>query len=138
MEQWKSIEGYGGRYQISDQGRFLSFGRNMKTPTLLKYDIMDNGYAKVYLYKDKKRTMHYAHRLVAEAFLPNPDNRPEVNHEDANRLNNAVSNLKWVTSKENTEHSISHGLRHPEVTKMRKRIKELERENARLTKVAGD
>jgi len=137
MEEWKSIEGFSGRYQVSNQGRFLSFGRNLNTPTLLKIDVMSNGYAKVYLYKNKKRIMHYAHRLVAQHFLPNVDNKPEVNHKDGNRLNNAVGNLEWSTAKENTQHALTHGLRHPKVVEMRKRIKELEREVETLKTAGG-
>lgn len=71
------------------------------------------GYLAVDLYKDGERKTKRIHRLVAEAFLPNPDNKPEVNHIDGNRYNNDVSNLEWVTSKENCRHAWDNGLMKP-------------------------
>ena len=120
-EKWIEVQGYDGRYEVSNLGNFRNFeGRR------LAIDYMKNGYGKVYFYKNKKRNMYYAHRVVAEHFVPNPEGKPEVNHDNSIRHDNRATNLKWSTSKENTQHAIKHGLRHPEVVKMRKRIKELE------------
>jgi len=66
-----------------------------------------DGYKMIWLITDGKSKKFRVHRLVAEAFIPNPDNKPEVNHIDGNRTNNTVTNLEWVTSKENTDHYIS-------------------------------
>lgn len=72
-----------------------------------------NGYLSVDLYSDGKRKTKSVHRLVAETFLPNPDNKPEVNHIDGNKYNNDVSNLEWVSSKENCRHAWDNGLIKP-------------------------
>lgn len=71
------------------------------------------GYLCVDLYEDCNRVTRRVHRLVAEAFVPNPDNKPEVNHKDGNKLNNSADNLEWVTKKENCRHAWNNGLVHP-------------------------
>lgn len=70
-----------------------------------------NGYLRVYMRnsKNNKRMDRYIHRLVAEAFIPNPENKPEVNHKDCNPANNKVKNLEWATRKENLNHSMKNG-----------------------------
>ncbi len=62
------------------------------------------GYLRVYLYKDGKRKHHKVHRLVAHAFIPNPENKGQINHKDGNKKNNSVTNLEWVTDEENKLH----------------------------------
>lgn len=69
-----------------------------------------NGYKHIDLYADGKRSIKRVHRLVAEAFIPNPDNKPDVNHIDGNKLNNSVDNLEWVTKSENMQHAFRTGL----------------------------
>ena len=110
-EKWKDIAGYDGLYQVSDKGNVRSHKR---TPgMILKQSPTNCGYMKVQLYKNAKGKMHYVHRLVAQAFLPNPQGKSEINHIDGNKTNNALSNLEWSSRSENQLHAIDHGLREP-------------------------
>lgn len=110
-EEWKDIEGYGGMYQVSNKGRVRSWANNRhgksNKSTILKPIKMQCGYYAVSLGRSKRE---YIHRLVASAFIPNSKNKPEVNHKDANKLNNDQSNLEWVTSSENKSHAKKSGL----------------------------
>ena len=95
----KDVKDYEGLYAIDENGNVWSYkSRKYLKPTLAR------GYLKITLYKDGKRKDFYIHRLVAEAFIPNPDNKPQVNHLDENKLNNSVSNLEWATAKENSNY----------------------------------
>lgn len=96
----KQILGY-RNYFIYDNGDVL----NSATNKILKGSIGEHGYKYYRLSKDNKKQMFYAHRLVAEYFLDNPDNLPVVNHKDGNKLNNNVTNLEWTTYSENTAHA---------------------------------
>lgn len=104
-EIWKDIKGYEGLYQVSNLGDV----RNHKGKVLSKLKNNGNGYLISCLCKEGKQTNHYKHRLVAEAFIPNPENKPAVNHIDADRSNNKVDNLEWVSTKENIHHTIKLG-----------------------------
>lgn len=111
MEEWKDIQGYEGIYMISNLGNVKGF--KYKTgfkEHLLKPMHDKNGYCKVSLYKNRKMRMVSIHRLVAEAFIPNLENKPQVNHIDGDKDNNSVYNLEWCTNKENIEHAIKTGL----------------------------
>lgn len=116
-EIWKDVPNYERLYQVSNQGnvKSLSFGaRNIKhsnVERLLSCSMSNLGYRKVELYKNGKSKMFYVHRLVANSFIPNPDNKPQVNHKDGNKSNNRVENLEWVSAKENISHAISTGLK---------------------------
>ena len=104
-EIWRDIDGYDGLYKVSNFGRIKSLeridnqGRIVKEK-LLTYDASRTYYA-VTLSKNGKSTRKSVHRLVAEAFLPNPDNLPQVNHKDEDKHNNAVDNLEWITVADN-------------------------------------
>ena len=74
---------------------------------MLKLNLRSNGYYYVVLYKNAKRASKTVHRLVAETFIPNPDNLPEVNHKDENKLNNNVNNLEWCDNKYNVNYSVA-------------------------------
>lgn len=125
LEVWKDIPNYEGLYQISNLGnvKSLCFGaRNIKKSNIVKllHQSRNNlGYHKVQLYKDGKSKMFYVHRLVAMSFIPNPDNKPQINHKDGNKDNNTIDNLEWVTSKENLRHAVETGLRQPSQMKGR-------------------
>lgn len=100
LEQWKPVPGYEGLYEVSNQGQ-------VKGPKgFIKPKIQYNGYARTELWKKGLRYRPSIHRLVAEVFIPNPENKPQVNHLDGNKLNNNVSNLEWCTVQENLLHSV--------------------------------
>lgn len=107
MEQWRKVEGYNGRYLVSTDGRVKS----SKSGRILTQGITHRGYMKVHLCDSDKERNVFVHRLVAEAFIPNPENKPQVNHIDGNKLNNNVENLEWSTPLENVRHSWKNGLR---------------------------
>lgn len=112
-EVWKDIPNYYG-YQVSNMGRVKSLGNksNHLGEILLKQSTV-LGYKTICLYRESKAKALKVHRLVAEAFLPNPNVLPMVNHKDGNKTNNIVSNLEWCTAKENTAHAIKTGLQPP-------------------------
>ena len=99
MEEWKDIEGY--EYEISKSGQV----RNKQTNKILKNHFGKRGYYTVQLHKDKKVRMYYIHRLIAQAFIPNPSNKKFVDHIDRNRKNNSINNLRWVNSIENAQNN---------------------------------
>lgn len=105
VEIWKDIPNYEGLYQISNKGRVKSFRQSSKlgkvAEYILKPSVANNGYCQVTLYDNTIRKKFLIHRLVANAFLPNPNNLPQVNHKDENRLNNNVENLEWCTAEYN-------------------------------------
>ncbi len=99
-EIWKDVVGYEGLYKVSNKGRLYSIKRKRKmNPTISK-----NGYKRVKLYINGKFKTVFVHRIVAKAFLNNPENYPVVNHLDENKLNNNVENLQWCTQKQNVNH----------------------------------
>lgn len=111
-EEWRDIEGYEDIYQVSNFGRVKSLtrlGSNNRIfyGTVRKPVIDKNCYCIVTLCKDGKTKNQFIHRLVAQAFLPNIDNLPVVNHKDENKQNNCVDNLEWCTVKYNTNYGTS-------------------------------
>lgn len=103
VEEWRPVVGYEGLYEVSDWGNV----RN-RYSKVLKAGNNGNGYCYVCLCKNGSKNNNYVHRLVAEAFIPNPDNLPEVNHIDENKSNNAYCNLEWCDRKYNLEYSSVH------------------------------
>lgn len=110
-EVYKDIKGYEGKYMVSNFGHVKSMNYlNKRKPRVLVPIKHHLGYLLVHLGFNKIKMIH---TLVAEAFIPNPDCKKFVNHIDGNKQNNHVSNLEWVTSKENMNHAIRTGLRDP-------------------------
>ena len=108
MEVYKDVVGFEGLYQVSNKGNVKSLINNkgLKREKILN-PIIGNGYKRVRLFKDKKNKLYTIHRLVAEAFIPNPNNYPCVNHKDEDRTNNNVDNLEWCTHKYNSNYGTS-------------------------------
>lgn len=116
MEIWKDVVGYEGLYQVSSYGNVKSVkrartihdkrGRDFEAPIPEKIlsTTQKNRYLGVMLYRNNEKKRHLVHRLVAEAFVPNPNNLNEVNHIDENTKNNNAFNLEWVTHKQNMNH----------------------------------
>lgn len=112
-EIWKDCKHYEGLYQVSNYGRVKGLKRTIickngvEKPIEEKYITQHdngNGYLFVNLYKHNKSKREYVHRLVAMAFIPNPENKPTVNHKDEDKQNNHVDNLEWMTYKENNNY----------------------------------
>ena len=99
-EVWKDVDGYGGLYKVSNLGRVMSFHKDPKGIIMNPSNISGN-YKRVELHYNNKHKLGLVHRMVAQAFLPNPDNLPEVNHRDEDPSNNNVDNLEWITHKDN-------------------------------------
>lgn len=122
-EIWKDVVGWEGLYIVSNLGNIRSLDRRIKGPQpngrlikgKLRKILISNGYASVNLIDKQtgRSTRNSVHRFVAEAFIPNPENKPCVNHIDGNKQNNHVSNLEWCTYKENSEHAFRTGLSKP-------------------------
>lgn len=102
-EIYKDIKGYEGLYQVSNLGnvKSLNYNKTGKEKTLIPH-ITGSGYLSISL---GRKYRQYIHRLVAEAFIPNPNNLETVNHKDENKQNNSVQNLEWMTNKENVQYS---------------------------------
>ena len=114
--RWKDIEGFEGLYQVSDTGEVRGLdrkttGRKNRTikGTVLRKGKTSTGYLMVALSRNGKQTICKVHRLVAKAFIENPQNKPHVNHIDNNPLNNNVENLEWCTQAENVAHAYKIG-----------------------------
>lgn len=115
MEEWKSIKGYEGYYEVSNLGRIR------RLPTIIKYrncglrkypgkvllqELTSDGYLRVVLSKNNLKQRFMGHRLVAQSYIPNPCNYLYVNHINGNKSDNRVENLEWCTQEENEQHSV--------------------------------
>ena len=118
-EKWKPVKGFKGLYEVSNLGNVKSLTREVYCPAtknhkaftyikkgrILKPDKLKDGYCQVYLFKNGKGVFRKVHRLVAEAFIPNPKKKPQVNHINGIKHDNRAENLEWVTVSENTFHA---------------------------------
>lgn len=113
MEEWKDVKGYEGIYKVSKNGEIKSLAREIRKKERLVRNVKDRillnyrdkrGYNTICLAKDRKNTTKLIHRIVAESFIPNPKNKPQVNHINEIKHDNRVENLEWTTSKENVNH----------------------------------
>lgn len=132
-EEWRDVVGYEGYYKVSNRGRILSLvGWNGHT--YVKREKIINGWVQkthrnkhykrrvVSLSKDGKKEEWKVHRLVAKAFIENPENYPTINHKDGNPLNNCVGNLEWCDQKQNVQHAYDTGLRRSNIHKYKHEI----------------
>lgn len=101
-----AIRGFDFDYEVTDKGQFISHARYLNHNLPMKLHLSKDGYQCVGLIKNGKSTAHRVHRIVACAFIPNPENKPYINHIDGNKTNNCVENLEWCTQKENAYHAI--------------------------------
>jgi len=111
LEVWKDVVGYEGLYQVSNLGNVKSLGNEFsRKERLLKLSFQSKGYLTVVLQKDAKRKMVLVHRLVAEHFIPNIYNKPQINHINGIKTNNRIENIEWVSHRENLDHAINNDL----------------------------
>ena len=121
MEEWRDVEGYEGTYQVSNEGNGRSLDRIVqmknrwgtltevtKKGKILKKNLYPNGYEFFSFYKNGELKQLLVHRVVAKAFIPNPNNYPEVNHKDECKTNNTVDNLEWCTHQYNNVYNEKH------------------------------
>ena len=114
QEQWKPIQEFNGEYEVSNLGRVRSMKRYYGVVgRIMPQTIQRTGYYAVTFHMNNKAYCRKVHRLVIEAFTPNPDSLPCINHIDGNKLNNHVSNLEWCTYQHNMQHAVRTGLTHP-------------------------
>ena len=116
-EQWVDIAGYEGFYQVSSLGRIKTVERyeaekNRIIRERIRVPVAVHGYLYCELWKCGKHKRYAIHRLVATAFIPNPDGKPQVNHLDGDKTNNSVANLEWCTASENERHAYGTELTH--------------------------
>ena len=114
-EVWRDIPEFEGYYQVSNLGRVKSLigwnGRKyINRERIIKPTLTSTGYYKVDLKKNGKRKVYKLHRAIAQAFIPNPERKPFINHIDGNPLNNDIANLEWCTNQENIRHGYKLGL----------------------------
>ena len=107
MEVWREIPDTDGKLLVSDQGRVKSMLRDGR---ILKTQRDKKGYHRLRVTISRVKRSYKVHRLVAEAFIPNPEGKPQVNHIDGNKDNNTAANLEWVTNIENCHHALGAGL----------------------------
>jgi len=119
MEIWKDAKGFEGYYEVSNYGNvrrkkcetIYKDGRVAHfSETVLKQSENKKGYLRVYLSMKSKKITKAVHRIVAETFIENPENKQTVNHIDLNKKNNRVENLEWMTNKENMQHAFRNGV----------------------------
>lgn len=119
IEIWRDVVGYEGQYLISSLGRIKGIDRiarrgnfSVRVPGLIKkVSINNRGYYSITLCKDARYRHFVIHKLVAQAFIPNPENKEYINHKDGNKLNNNINNLEWCTVSENNQHAYDIGLK---------------------------
>lgn len=139
MEIWKDVKGYEGIYKISNFGNVKSLERLKKSKgnstrvvneRILKYNTNIFGYKYVILCKESKNKCFLIHRLIGIAFIPNPENKPQINHINGIKTDNSISNLEWCTQQENSIHAFKTGLMHhnPKVGERHGRSKLTEKE----------
>lgn len=136
-EVWSDVKGYEGYYQVSSYGKVRSLDRTDSIGRMIRGKVRkprpdSYGYLQVGLYKGGDEIKWLVHRLVAEAFVINSDNKIEINHLDGNKLNNKANNLRWCTRSENIKHSYSAGLRKTKRMHPRHKVKQVTQQGEAL------
>lgn len=144
-EIWKDISGFENYYQVSNLGRVKSLSRQIyngkgyytSSEKILKGHVITNGYIQVEFKKDNKRYLKLVHRLVAETFIPNLKNLPQINHIDGNKQKNNIENLEWCTNSENQIHAYHMGLnKHSKKAgKPKRKVVKINIENNKIIKI---
>ena len=143
-EVWKQVAEFKGLYEVSNLGRVKSLPKKFKTygglRTIWKKEkilvnVEKKHYIELCLTKNRKQYNRKMHRLVATAFIPNPNNKPQINHKDGNKKNNFWTNLEWMTPAENTRHAWETGLSYDKMF-TRKPVKQISLEG-KLIKIWG-
>lgn len=124
-EIWKDIPNYEGIYQASNLGRIKS----IKTGKIRK-NVQYGLYLSIQLCKNGKNKLHYVHRLIALTFIPNPSNKPQINHINGIKTDNRVENLEWTTQSENVIHAIKIGLKTEE--QVNKSVNAMKKKNSKV------
>lgn len=142
QEVWKDIRNYENLYQISNLGNVKSIARKgaFRKDKVLKCSYNKKGYMYVCLCKNCRRKAYRVHRLVAQAFIPNPENKPQVNHINGNKKDNSVCNLEWTTNKENSVHAHKNNLVHNPIGKenaLSKKVLQFDKENNLMNEWIG-
>lgn len=154
IEEYRPVVGYEDLYEVSNLGNVRSKSRTInkirsngrsyrqvtkpKQLTIYNDTHTNSGYSQVWLQVQPKPRNVSVHRLVAEAFIPNPNNLPVVNHKDGNKHNNCVDNLEWCTSSENRRHAIDTGLAVPNVENMLKVSREASKHPVRCVETGEE
>ena len=146
-EEWRDIKGFEGVYMVSNTGKVMSFprkGTKHRKPSLRALSKTRDGYLKVRLIGNGKDVTARVHRLVAEAFIPNPDGKETVNHIDGNKENNAFANLEWADRHEQLEHAYRMGLKtamkgvnNPAAKLSAEQVEEIKKEYVRRSREQG-
>lgn len=132
-EIWEDVKGYEGIFKISNTGKLIRVKSSVNMPNnnILKGEVTKFGYRQYHMKVKGVSRKLKAHRLVAEAFIPNPDNLPQVNHIDGDKLNNNVKNLEWCDQTHNNRHALATGLREIDMQQVRNMHKTMARKQQR-------